>query len=806
MRNKLCFILCIILIFAPLPFSASAEAINPDEDCEFTVLWTTDPQWYSFKYFDILTKQNDWVVDNYDRMNIRYIIHTGDFVDLPHERAQWDFVSKEYEKWDDAGLEYGVLAGNHDVDASDYTEFKEYFGTARFEGKDCFGEAYDGNRGHYDLLTLGGIDFIFVYLGYGTHSDADYDWMNKVLSENSGRHAFLMFHEYLNADGTRTAIGNEIFNRVVLKNPNVKAVLCGHNYNSTRLVDYIDDDGDGAEDRTVYQLMANYQNIINGGNGFMRFMEFDIDGGFIKHRTYSPYTNSFNAFESRGDDADEYGFRDEFIIPFDFSEPTQNGNGNGKVISKPAVNIGGISLPINYINEREQSADYKNAGIYDSNFSLDARDALSDPENAYFITLDYKDKIGFTVKNIYDSADKTVSIPQNSRVIVISKNAVDENENKFDISGIKVGDAVCFRQINGLAEAKAATHIKLYLKGLDGAFGIDGFNREVKSGEWVIFDRIWGERISKDGVNFKNCALFAFSPCDNIENRYILTETVTETGKDKDIAIDENGFLLAVNLSGRSKILKSSIERLIVSGKQAILNGYELGNGPVYSGESIISKEKSDWLLSSGTFILETDGSALTFSNTDGLWPDMRYTPNEPIKINVNTQGIFYDFDMEKSSQTSIVIHLASGGYIKLNSYFEGVTISSGSGDVKGEGNTANGVIDLSCVEFPSGAVGSDGNVLIKSIQIYASGDPGKKMTLRELRAVDMNDTETELPSDFLEDESSESNVAGAESDASAPDAVNNNGKAPIIIIISALIIVVAVIVIFVLKRHNRKQ
>lgn len=797
MRGKICLILCIAFIFALLPFSASAEEISPDGDCEFTVLWTTDPQWYSFKYFDILTKQNDWVVDNYDRMNIQYIIHTGDFVDLPHERAQWDFVSKEYEKWDEAGLEYGVLAGNHDVDGSNYTEFKEYFGTHRFENKECYGGDYDGNRGHYDLLTLGGIDFIFVYLGYGTHGDADYEWMNRVLAENAGRHAFLMFHEYLNADGTRTAIGNEIFKRVVLKNPNVKAVLCGHNYNSTRLVDYVDDDGDGIEDRTVYQLMANYQNIINGGNGFMRFMEFDIDGGLIKQRTYSPYTNSFNAFENRGDEADEYGYRDEFIIPFDFSAPMQNNGGVGKVIAKPAVSIGGKTLAVSYINERVENGDYENAGIYDSSFSLDARDALANPENAYFITLDYKDKLGFSVKAVYDGGERVVSIPQNSRVIVISKSALYENGGEFDIDEVKIGDAVCFRQVNGLTEAKAANHIKLYLKGLDGAFGIDGFNREAKSGEWVIYDSTWGRSVAKDGIDLKGCALFAFAPTESIEGRY----TVTEIANEKDIAIDENGFVLAVNLRGRSKSYKGSIERLITCGKQGILSGYELGKGLVYSGESIISKEKSDWVTSSDSFVFENDGSAICFSNTDGLWPDMRYTPSEPIKLNINTQGIFYDFDMEESSQASFVINLASGGYIKLNSYFEGVTISSGSGDVKGEGNTVNGIIDLSKIEFPSGAVGSDGFIQIKSIQIYASGDAGKKIHLRELRAVDMNETVIELPADFLEDESVVDYESAEESDSGKLADGKTNGKSLTVIIISAIVVIISIALIIIMKR-----
>ena len=67
----------------PLALTATAADIAPIEADNFTILWSTDPQWYSFAYPEILTHQNEWVVDNYQRLGIEYIIHTGDFVDMP---------------------------------------------------------------------------------------------------------------------------------------------------------------------------------------------------------------------------------------------------------------------------------------------------------------------------------------------------------------------------------------------------------------------------------------------------------------------------------------------------------------------------------------------------------------------------------------------------------------------------------------------------------------------------------------------------------------------------------------------------
>lgn len=122
MKRTVCILLAII--FFLIPSGVRAEEINKESSDTFTLLWTTDPQWYSFAYPEILTHQNEWVVENYRRLGIEYVIHTGDFVDMPDKTEQWEVVTKEYAKWDDAGIPYGVLAGNHDVSGTDYSAFR----------------------------------------------------------------------------------------------------------------------------------------------------------------------------------------------------------------------------------------------------------------------------------------------------------------------------------------------------------------------------------------------------------------------------------------------------------------------------------------------------------------------------------------------------------------------------------------------------------------------------------------------------------------------------------------------------------
>ncbi|MFR2836373.1 MAG: hypothetical protein ACLTCI_06785 [[Clostridium] nexile] len=88
------------------------------------------------------------------------------------------------------------------------------------------------NRGHYDLISVDGIDFIMLYMGWGI-GDEEIQWMNDVLAQYPERKAILNFHEYLLASG---GLGEEprIYDEVVSKNENVCMVLSGHYHNANK--------------------------------------------------------------------------------------------------------------------------------------------------------------------------------------------------------------------------------------------------------------------------------------------------------------------------------------------------------------------------------------------------------------------------------------------------------------------------------------------------------------------------------------------------------------------------------------------
>ncbi|MDQ0232157.1 lamin tail domain-containing protein [Metabacillus malikii] len=285
---------------------------SPDE-YDYTFVWMSDTQYYSESYPYIFEKQTNWIAEMQEEMKIKYVFHTGDLVDESDKVEQWQYADKYMAVLDEHQIPYGVLAGNHDVDqlSNDYTEYYKWFGEDRFKDKDYYGESYKNNRGHYDLISANGNDFIMVYMGWGVEAE-DLEWLNKVLSEYPDRKAILNFHEYLLVSGNRSPIGETIYTEVVEKNPNVMAVLSGHYHDSETLVSKIDDNGDGEADRKVYQMLGDYQGGPEGGQGYMKLLHFDQDNNRIIVNTYSPYLDDYNFY-----DPEEFPGKDEMIIDFD---------------------------------------------------------------------------------------------------------------------------------------------------------------------------------------------------------------------------------------------------------------------------------------------------------------------------------------------------------------------------------------------------------------------------------------------------------------------------------------------------------
>ncbi|OLT55091.1 metallophosphoesterase [Cellulosimicrobium sp. CUA-896] len=323
--------------FAGTPRSERADVATPyhpdatpRSEYDFTIAWESDTQYYNDnqgmptdgsgdEWYSHQEAIHDFVLEARDEVNLQYLVHTGDIVDDWDQEHQWLNADPSYRKLDDAGLPYGVLAGNHDVGGAlaDYSQYSTYFGADRFSGNPWWGGDIQDNRGHYDLVSVQGVDLLLLYMGWAP-GDEQIAWMNEVIAKYPERKVWINLHEYMLTTGGLGPIPQRILDEVVAPNPNVVLVSSGHYHDAFTRTDDFDDDGDGVADRTVYSMLFDYQGLPEGGLGYLRLLHFDNEGGAdgtgrIVVRTYSP---SLDVFDSDNAALNDPPGMQDFEIPY----------------------------------------------------------------------------------------------------------------------------------------------------------------------------------------------------------------------------------------------------------------------------------------------------------------------------------------------------------------------------------------------------------------------------------------------------------------------------------------------------------
>lgn len=259
-----------------------------------TVAWMSDTQHYANKFPEIFPIMTGFLRDEAEKMHLVYVVHTGDLVHRNAEIENWTVAREAMDLI--SHIPNGVLAGNHDMEPSTggYENYYKYFGEAWYSDMPCYGASFENNRGHYDLLTVSGRDYIFVYMSHAPDESA-LAFVCESFQQFPERIGILCLHDYITTEGVLSEAGWKIREKVVAKCPNLYMVLCGHRYGLYTLEDAFDDDGDGVPDRKVYEIMMNYQAAgKEGGGGYLRLMQFNEANGTISCINYSPYLHDYD--------------------------------------------------------------------------------------------------------------------------------------------------------------------------------------------------------------------------------------------------------------------------------------------------------------------------------------------------------------------------------------------------------------------------------------------------------------------------------------------------------------------------------
>lgn len=242
-------------------------------------------------------------VEEYGEGKIGYVINTGDISDEPNNAAMFAECREISNILDDANIPNGVVAGNHDAN---WTNWCTYYGKAYYEHQDWWGGDFENNKGHYDLVTVGGRDFVFVCLGWTMeNNDAATAWARKVFNTYPNRTGVIAVHGYLGTDGEILFNTARKFWAIAEDCPNVVMILCGHEPGTARNIRYTSDG------RPVLELLHDYQSgspsnmwwqWLEGGSGLFRYVT--VGDGTITNRTFTISKQDYIRVYKRNPDVD----------------------------------------------------------------------------------------------------------------------------------------------------------------------------------------------------------------------------------------------------------------------------------------------------------------------------------------------------------------------------------------------------------------------------------------------------------------------------------------------------------------------
>jgi hypothetical protein len=290
---------------------------------QFSVIGLPDTQKYSENFPEIFEAQTQWIVDNRNTRDIRFVSHYGDVVQhggtSPLAPGEFANARRAMTTLIDANVPHGIAPGNHDVLESggvgqtyDNTLFLQNFGPQWYQNRSWFGGASPSGLSNYQTFSGGGYNYIALHLDLETpHSELA--WAQGIINQNPDKPVMVTTHRYLQdaedytagvpvvpsgrypeiwytVEGQYSPSGiraEEFFNHFIATNRNIFLVNAGHfheEYRQTSTNNF---------GLPVHEVLADYQDDPNGGNGYLRIMEFNIPGNRIDVSSYSPTLNNF---------------------------------------------------------------------------------------------------------------------------------------------------------------------------------------------------------------------------------------------------------------------------------------------------------------------------------------------------------------------------------------------------------------------------------------------------------------------------------------------------------------------------------
>jgi hypothetical protein len=330
----LTFSIAALLSLAVLPPCAHAQS------SDFTIVALPDTQWYSESYPQTFTAQTQWIVNNSSALNVQMVLGMGDIVQTATNAWEYKNADTSVKLLDSANIPYLLPVGNHDYSnfqdlsgrTSEVTNFNTYFGPARYRNYSWYKGQYPtgSNENFYGVITIQGKTYLFLLLETFPR-DSAVAWANSVLADYPSAEVIVITHAYVYTDNTLVSRcdqynapaynvgadndGDGLWSKFISQHSNISLVLSGHftgsnGQGASRRIDL------GVNGNIVNQILADYQDLPSGGQGYLRILKFSPSLNTISVSTYSPTLNR-NLTDSNN----------QFAVQWHSTGPNPNGSG-----------------------------------------------------------------------------------------------------------------------------------------------------------------------------------------------------------------------------------------------------------------------------------------------------------------------------------------------------------------------------------------------------------------------------------------------------------------------------------------------
>lgn len=337
-----------LMTFLYLP---SAQAEEP-----WTLIAVPDIQHYvdDPANVDDLMTQMRWIADNIANHRVAFVTQLGDIVQHGDQLVEWDRAETGIDVIHGL-VPYSVSIGDHDYRlqedrGSGGDEYVRRFGAARYQGQPWYGGASPDQKSHFQLFSAGGRQFLHLNLeweapGAANDPGSALGWAKQVLDAHPQTPTIVSTHSYVwdkagekgrtngveeeRGDGSS---GEMIWSELIRNSPQVFMVLNGNFHRNISQYDPSDPTADPAgpsfdgeyhqistnlRGLPVYEMLSCYQDYPNGGDGWIRLIQFQPGAGQggLDRISVQTYSTTHDAYQT--DSVSQFHFDLRFAERFD---------------------------------------------------------------------------------------------------------------------------------------------------------------------------------------------------------------------------------------------------------------------------------------------------------------------------------------------------------------------------------------------------------------------------------------------------------------------------------------------------------